>query len=108
MDNFKLSLTPVEYETLMELMVVVVAPSPEYKHIKDKIVLCLMQSLYARFHKKSLWRRSMVQFTLPIAEALAFQAFWVGKPMRQCISSAVINRIIAAIDQKVTSKISYT
>lgn len=101
--KYKLTLKPGEYETLLDMMVLVVPRRKEPLPVEQKVILCLMQSLYARLHTKSLFRKKEYNISVPIAEALAFQAFWTGKPMRSIISSALINRIIGEIDQKTTS-----
>ena len=105
--SFKLVLKPVEYETLMELMCVIYS-FEEHLHIKDKVILCLMQSLYVRLDKKATFRKNIYKLSLPVAEAVAFQAFWTGRPMRQILTSGIINRIIGEIDQKITQKIQIT
>ncbi|KAA2245518.1 hypothetical protein F0L74_06045 [Chitinophaga agrisoli] len=100
--KFKLVLSPAEYDTLMDVMIFVTLQDPP-AGIKDKIVLCLVQSFYVRLQSKALIKQRAYNFTIPIAEAMAFQAFWSGKPARDIISSNVVNTIIGEVDRKTKS-----
>lgn len=92
-----------ELQTFLDLMSLVTQPAG--MEGCSKTVICLLQGLYFRVVGKSHISQHQYKIAVPIPEALAFNEYWTGQPMRSIISSALINRLIGIFDQKLATSI---
>lgn len=100
--TIKIVLKHHELQALTDLMSLVIHPEG-IQGVKSRLVICLMQGLYARLDLQSRFVKSKHKVSIPVPEALAFKEYWLGEPMRSIVSGALINRIIGEVDQKTNS-----
>lgn len=100
--KFKLVLSKNDYVTLEPLMLAALQIFRRLdvnKSYTQLTLYCLMESLYNRIYGQSIFVQPKYKFSIPMAEALAFVAHWQGQPMKDIVTSELINRIIAQVDR---------